>query len=418
MLRIEESEVHPVEMCSFMRFVDDGTGIWQGTISYFHEWIGVLKQTSVAMYGLDFTYEVHPITEPCQFLDIQFSFNDGTLVTDIYRKPTDANRYLEFSSYHPRHTFRSIIYAQGLRYRRIINSDSTLSTRLDELKGFFLRSSYPAKTVNEVLDAIKSKPRSLGYNDRPRTNGCMTPWVVTFGAGCSEVKKEAKVINRTIRLSDTWRDSDESSTPVLKVVTRRAPSLKDMLFKRKAIALSSSSNDSTNVERPATVPCTDPNVPRKGAKCQCCGMASKASFVSNAGMKMNARGGNCKSKNIIYAVTCKLCHDNNVYIGKTVLEIRNRINGHRAKCYDILRDIDRPDFILNPSEISDEQILGAHLYLKHNLVKKEDFNKSYIVDVVSHCDPKDLRVHEQFYILGLKTLTPLGLNQINSVSGI
>ena len=412
---VYDPERRPVEIVSFMRFVDDGTGIWQGSITHFHEWIGILKQTSIALYGLDFTYEVHPITEPCQFLDIQFSFNDGTLATDVYRKPTDANRYLEFSSCHPRHTFRSIIYSQGLRYRRIINSNETLSNRLEELKGFFLQSSYPPKIVNEVLDDIKSKPRTLNYNGKLQKLNVMTPWVVTFGAGSSEAKTEAAVINRSLRLSDTWSDQNENSTPLLKVVTRRAPNLKDLLFKRKYIALS---NNNASNQLQGTVPCTDPNVCRKGAKCQCCGMVSQASYVSNAGMKMNICGGNCKSKNIIYAVTCKLCTDNNVYIGKTVLELRNRINGHRAKYYDILKNSERSNFILDLSEIADEQILGAHLYLKHNLNQRENFNESYIVDVVSHCCPRDLRVREQFYIQALKTLAPLGLNQMNSVSGI
>ena len=408
-------EVRPVEMCSFMRFVDDGTGIWQGAITHFHEWIDVLKQSSVALYGLDFTYEVHPITEPCQFLDIQFSFNNGTLATDVYRKPTDANRYLEFSSYHPRHTFRSIIYSQGLRYRRIINSDVTLSMRLEELKGFFLRSSYPPNIVNEVLNDIKNKPRTLDYTSRSHPDSLMTPWIVTFGSGTVEARAEAETINRSLRLSETWRHRDDNNTPLLKVVTRRAPSIKDLLFRRKAIALS---EDSSSNQLPETVPCTDPKMRKKGAKCQCCSMVSRGSYVTNAGMKINICGGNCKSKNIIYAVTCKHCSDNNVYIGKTVLELRNRINGHRAKFYDILRNSGTNDFVLNPSEIPDEQILGAHLYLKHNLVNKENFNESYVVDVVSHCSPKDLRVREQFYIHALKTLTPLGLNQMNSVSGV
>ena len=87
------------------------------------------------------------------------------LKTDLFRKPTDANRYLNFSSYHPKHTFRSIVYLQSLRYRRIINDDALLSQRLDELKSFFIKSSiqYNIKLINDIVEPIKKTPRSLMY---------------------------------------------------------------------------------------------------------------------------------------------------------------------------------------------------------------------------------------------------------------
>ena len=96
----------------------------------------------VSAYGLDITYNIKLITEYTQFLVIQYRFQEGKLTTDLFRKPTDANRYLEFSSFHPRHTFRSIIFSQELRYKRIVNNDDLLDVRLKELHNFFEQSSY------------------------------------------------------------------------------------------------------------------------------------------------------------------------------------------------------------------------------------------------------------------------------------
>ena len=120
----------------FLRFVDDGLGLFSGDIQHFHSWFNCVKKKSVDLYGLDLTV-VNPVTSYTQFLDIRFKFNNGVLTTDIFRKATDANRYLYFNSYHPRHMFRSIVNTQGLRYRRVINNDDILKDRLNELKTFF-----------------------------------------------------------------------------------------------------------------------------------------------------------------------------------------------------------------------------------------------------------------------------------------
>ena len=328
---IYKPEVRPIELTSFMRFVDDGTGFWQGSLDQFTEWLGVLKQSSTALYSLDFTHEVKPITEMIAFLDIQFSFTDGKLSTDLYRKPTDANRFLEYSSFHPRHTFRSIVYSQGIRYRRIINNNDVLGTCLDELMNFFIKSSYPPTMVAVVLNQLKQRPRVLEYNKNDDHNR-MTPWVVTFGPGVDEARVHAQQANASLKRSQTWSRTEENNTPLIKVVTRRAPNLKDILFKRKAIALSS-----TVETTQGTVPCTGPNERKRGAKCQCCKLVSRNTSVTNNGRTVSASGGNCLSNNIIYAATCSLCPGNNVYVGKTVNKLRERLNGHRSNYYDLLR---------------------------------------------------------------------------------
>ena len=76
----------------------------------------------------------------------------------------------------------------------------------------------------------------------------MTPWSVTFGPGFHQAKIVAKNLNESIKLSDTWKEESPLQTPLLKVVSKRAPNIKDILFKRKSIALKPSVY--------ATIPCT------------------------------------------------------------------------------------------------------------------------------------------------------------------
>ena len=134
-----------------------------------------------------------------------------------------------------RHTFSSVVYSQGIRYRRIINNDSLLSKRLDGLENFFVRSSYPSKLVTDVISKFRQLPIVLEYNnsDSSKNSMIMTPWSVTFGPGFHQTKIVAKNLNESIKLSDTWKKESPSQTPLLKVVSKRAPNLKDILFKRK-----------------------------------------------------------------------------------------------------------------------------------------------------------------------------------------
>ena len=181
----------------------------------------------------------------------------------------------------------------------------------------------------------------------------------------------ANQVNNIVSNSKTWSSTDPQHVPKFQVVTRRAPNLKDTLFKRKKQALGS---DSTS-----TVPCTKPGEKKKGRPCQTCRLVSQNSSVTNNDMMVKTQGGNCKTNNIVYGATCKLCTSNNVYVGKTVTSLSKRVNGHRSKYYDILKSYksNRHFSIPRADMFDDEIVLGAHLFTVHKMKEKGDFNKSF-----------------------------------------
>ena len=260
-------------------------------------WFNSVRQQCCDTYGLDLTYEATQINQFSQFLDIQFKFENGKLTTDIYRKPTDANRFLEYSSCHPNYTFPSIVYSQALRYRRIINDDVLFETRLTELRQFFINSTYPCHVVDTALDKVNTLPRQLGYRERNVDDGkfCPATWITTYGDGFHEAKAKAEEVNKSLTLSPTWRHT--KSRQVVKVVPRRASNLKDLLFKRKPLALGTGQT--------CTLPCTDPSVIKRGAKCQCCSLVSKTDKINSNNVVVKTAGGNCKSSNIIYGASSR-----------------------------------------------------------------------------------------------------------------
>lgn len=381
-------------LIKFLRFVDDGLGFFAGDIDSFHSWFNKVRIRSVELYGLDLTMSVNPVTAFTQFLDFRFKFNNGQLTTDIFRKDTDANRYLYFNSYHPRHMFRSIIYCQGLRYRRIINDAVILEERLKELKGYFVNSGYPVKLVNSVLDPILKKPHCLEYVSNQADKKFVTPWVVTYGPGYEEAKRMEKDINVLLSLSETWKDADTQK--IVQVVPRKGPNLKSLLFKRKTLALVPSGEV-------GTFECN-------GTGCQTCTLVSNTGFLHHNGSIIKTAGGDCKSWNVIYCFQCKIC--NILYVGKTVDPLHTRVNSHRHNYYDVLKhsDTSRVERVYD-----DEQILGAHLANEHNFRHRSDFNNNYKLFIMAHCTPISLRRTEQFWISKLRTLRPYGLNQNNSV---
>ena len=207
-------------LITFLRFVDDGLGIFDGDVDSFYSWFDDIRSKSVDQYDLDLTVIVNPVANFTQFLDINFNFVGGKLTTDIFRKDTDANRYLSFNSYHPGHTFRSVVYCQGMRYRRIINNDSLLKDRLAQLKTFFIRSGYPEKLVSTILDDVSKKSRILDYVSRDDSKSFITPWVVTYGPGYDEAKKFEREVNELLSYSGTWKEKDENVEKIVHVVPR------------------------------------------------------------------------------------------------------------------------------------------------------------------------------------------------------
>jgi len=239
----------------------------------------------------------------------------------------------------------------------------------------------------------------------------MTPWIVTYGPGFDKAKQVAKSINESIKCSPSWKNENPLKVPLLKVVAKRAPNLKDTLFKRKAIALGSSQSP--------TVPCTlTGGKARRGLACQCCQLVSQVSVVKNNGNTVTTVGGNCLTHTLVYAATCSLCHDHGVYTGKTVCTLRDRVNSHRSSFYETTRKFKtNPDFF-DSVVIDDVNILGIHLVKEHGKSELTDFNQSFKFDILAVVTPDRLRFTEQHFINKLDSLQPFGLNQINSIGSL
>ena len=158
------------DVIDIKRYIDDGVGIHRMSQRAFINW---RKSVSSGLKNFGLTIKesdwVVPTDEQTSinFLDIRFWFDDDfVLQTDLYQKPTDSRSYLHYSSCHPNYLFSGIVYTQGLRLRRIINSDARLTEQLDRLNADFRNCLYPKKLVDDIFSKIKKLPRNLAKTER------------------------------------------------------------------------------------------------------------------------------------------------------------------------------------------------------------------------------------------------------------
>ena len=112
------------------------------------------------------------------FLDVVIKIKNGRLNTDLYSKPVDNHQYLHYSSCHPKHIKKSIIYSLTLRLRRICSEGKDLKSHVTDLKGWFLRRGYPQRIIEEQVDRAFRLPLENDTQQNKMENGI--PLVVTY----------------------------------------------------------------------------------------------------------------------------------------------------------------------------------------------------------------------------------------------
>ena len=146
----------------------------------------------------------------------------------------------------------------------------------------------------------------------------------------------------------------------------------------------------------------------KNGHCKCCLMIDEPNVEEVNGIPVSPAPGNCKTRNTIYLVNCRLCRKS--YIGRTVQPLSDRMSGHRACFYKVLKK--HSDVDTN----SDDFSLGLHIVHDHGCTDQGDFNRVFNVQILENCSPSSLEKKEHCYIHKYNTLFPIGLNKTNPFS--
>ena len=372
------------------RYIDDGGGFYVGSDRSFTNWIAKVNEALVPYGLLIDEYTIKEVGVYVPFLDVQFCFDiNGDMQTDLYVKPTDARSYLNFTSAHPSHTFTGIVYSQCLRLRRIINNQDRLIGRLNELCSAFEKSGYPKSMLQNISTKVQNMQRQI---ERPMPvvdDDDSKPILVVSCYGTDDkLIKTLKAHEEDILKTNSFKDA---SKPLFQFVKKTSTNIGNKLSILKSIAL--------GCKNGVTVPCYGHR------NCKCCQMIDEANIDEVNGLSISTAPGNCKSKNVVYLVSCRLC--SKPYFGRTVQQICKRMSGHRECYYKVLRNHDDVDVQ------SDDYSLGLHIVNEHGCTDESDFNRLYSVQIIENCSPSSLEKKEHCYIHRYNTLFPIGLNKTN-----
>ena len=113
----------------WLRYIDDIFFIWMHSEEELKKFMGEFNSFDT---NIKFTYEYSD--KRVSFLDLQVDIVHGKLITSLLVKPTDQHQYLHYSSSHPEHTKRSMIYSQTLRLKRLCSLEKDFKEKLSEMK--------------------------------------------------------------------------------------------------------------------------------------------------------------------------------------------------------------------------------------------------------------------------------------------
>ena len=170
------------------RFIDDLFIIWTGSSESLLEFVQMLN---VNEFNLRFTVVFDENRVP--FLDlVVIKQTDGTLHTDLYRKPTAGNTLLYASSAHPKPLIRSIPFAQYLRLRRNCTLPTDFKTQADALRVRLLARGYTHTNLKRAYNraCLRSRHSLLYDPSKNKLKGTHEPvrFITTYSAHHNELR--------------------------------------------------------------------------------------------------------------------------------------------------------------------------------------------------------------------------------------
>ena len=92
-------------------------------------------------------------------LDTSCQIENGQIVLDLYRKPTDRNLYLMLDSCHPPACQKKIPYSLAMIIVRICTYKDSREFRFKELEKLLMSKGYPKEMVTSAINRAKSTSR-------------------------------------------------------------------------------------------------------------------------------------------------------------------------------------------------------------------------------------------------------------------
>ena len=173
-----------------------------------------------------------PIISSIPYLDTSCQIKEGQIVTDLYRKPTDKNQYLLYSSCHPAECLQSIPYSLSTRINRVCSEEETQDMRFEELKCMLLDSKYPPGIIDAAIAKAMAIPRLVALRrvSRQQTN-TRPAFVVGYDPMLPSIPKLTKKHWRSMTAEDKYLESVFPEPPLISY--RRQRNIRETIIRAK-----------------------------------------------------------------------------------------------------------------------------------------------------------------------------------------
>ena len=350
------------------RFIDDCIGIWRGTQRSFINFVNQLN-AETSKYGIRFPLNEMQFGKSVHMLDLFVYLEENNRIHyKSYMKPTDAKRYLNPNSFHPRSVFYSVPFSQLLRTLRNNSKEETKTAELNKCISHFKNSGYNSAILNQLKDDAISKASTNPGTPQDDVETLVFP--IHYFSGLSDLKKLLKSLKNEFQelIGDTR----------IMVATKKRSSLGNVFVRNKQLSFTNTILDNQRCNA-------------RGCR-QCPLSSDKRNLLVNGELIRVPRHLNCKSKNVIYMWVCKLCFEKDVYFGRTIQECHDRTSGHHGSFNE---------------EKWEKSVLSTHAKDMHQTQFSLD---NFSISIVKKVSPQQLRREEFRFIDKYRTI-PLGLNR-------
>lgn len=300
----EETEMYITK--HWKRYLDDCFIVWNSGDNNLSVFKNILNELNP-----DIKFTADESLNRISFLDILLTKQDEVIMTDVYYKPTDTHQYLHFNSCHPRHTKRAIPYNLSRRICTIVNDESVKIQRLQELKKYLKKQSYPDKIIDDAIEKTMKLDRKKLLNPVQNNNkkSKILPLVTTHNPRNTNIAPIVHHLNDVLKTDETMAKIFEKQKFINS--KRQPKNLRRILTK---------SNFKEKSEFEVTK-CQD-------SRCGTCPYIKQGHHFNFGGKQFIVNNNmSCQTRNLLYVITCSGCGE--LYIGETGSTLRERIRIHK-----------------------------------------------------------------------------------------
>ncbi|OCT92171.1 hypothetical protein XELAEV_18015225mg [Xenopus laevis] len=324
------------------------------------------------------------------FLDVQITRIGPVLDTNLFRKETDRNDLLHYSSFHPDSLKASLPLTQYMRLKRIVSKEADYKRGESEMKDRFKQRDYPEEVLRSNLDKLQNKSREelLTPAKRDNKHSERLAFVSNYTTASRQV---GNIIRKHWHLLQSCHPDITAFQDKPLLSYKHGMSLKDQLVRAEIGSTKGHKQQFLQNPKFGTFPCLH---------CVQCNSVIKGNsfFHPQTGKKYLIRNYcTCESTYVIYVIYLLKCPCGLLYIGETTQKIRDRICKHKSTI--------RRDITALP--------VPAHFHAARHSVSQLKFQ---IIDSVD--EPRRggarlmmLKKLEMQWIHKLDTIWPRGLNR-------